>query len=191
MSHRTAARFSLLVVAVLAPGWPRKAAADPQASIGLTGGANVQDVAGPPGPNTTAELGARGDVLFLRDRNGQMALGPYLDVATPWFHGVDVGAGGSWLLPLTSEIPAILSAGGFLRDGSGRSWAPGVEGNVFVGSRSFNFHSWYGLAVGLFGQTRWVPASPSTLDVVVGVQLDTELLVLPVLLAWGAIAHAS
>lgn len=176
---------------LLASSTATRAVAEPQASLGLTGGAVVQDVSGPPGPNTTLHLGARADVLFLRQHNGGMALGPYADVATPAFHGVDLGGGAEWLIPLTDDVPAILSAGGFARDGSGRSWAPGVEGTVFVGSRSFNFHSWYGLALGAFVQTRWVPDTPSTVNVVLGVQLDAELLVLPVLLAWGAITHSS
>ena len=120
-----------------------------------------------------------------------MALGPYADLATAGFHDVDLGGGVEWLLPVTDDIPIVLSGGGFARDGAGRSWAPGVEGAVFLGSRSFNFHSWYGLAIGAFAQTRWIPASPSTLDLVMGLQLDAELLVLPVLLAWGALTHSS
>jgi hypothetical protein len=190
--------FHVLTALVAAGTWSAGAAADPQASLGLTGGAVVQDVAGPPGPSTTLHLGARADTLLLRSRNGQMALGPYADVATAGFHDVDLGGGAEWLLPLTDDVPAVLGAGAFARDGAGagagRSWAPGLEGTIFVGSRSFNFHSWYGLALGVFAQTRWVPAaaaSPSSLDVIVGVQLDAELLVLPWLLAWGAITHSS
>jgi len=183
--------FHVLWALLLVGTWCSKASADPQASLGLTGGAVVEDVVGPPGPGTTLHLGARGDTLFLRGRNGQMALGPYVDVATAAFHNVDLGGGIEWLLPLTDDVPVVLSGGGFARDGAGRSWAPGVEGTVFLGSRSFNFHSWYGLAIGAFAQTRWVPTSPSTLDIVMGLQLDTELLVLPILLAWGAIAHSS
>ncbi len=137
-------------------------------------------------------LGARGDVLFLRRHNGEMALGPYVDGATAGFRDVDLGGGLEWLLPLTSDVPLVLSAGGLARDGDGRQWAPGVEGTLFMGSRSFNFHSWYGLAAGAFVQTRWIPASPSTVDVVVGVQLDLELLALPALFVWDALfSHGS
>jgi len=165
------------------------AQADPQASVGLTGGATVQDVAESPG--VSLHLGGRADVLFLRDHNGQMALGPYVDAATAGFHDLDTGGGVEWLLPLTSDVPVVLSAGGLVRNGDARSWAPGLEGTLFVGSRSFNFHSWYGLAAGVFAQTRWVPASPSTTDLVFGVQLDLELVVLPALFLWDAISHGS
>ncbi len=170
----------------------REARAEPQASFGLTGGAAFQDISGPAPVGVSLHLGGRADVLFLRRHNGQMALGPYVDGATAGFHDADVGGGLEWLLPLTSDAPLVLGAGGLARDGDGRSWAPGFEGTAFVGSRSFNFHSWYGLAAGAFVQTRWVPAPPSTVDLVVGVQIDLELLVLPALWFWDALfSHGS
>lgn len=168
------------------------ARAEPQASVGLTTGAAIQDASGPGGVGTSLHLGGRVDVLFLRQRNGQMALGPYVDGATAGFHDVDLGGGLEWLLPMTSDVPVVVSAGGLARDGDGRSWAPGMEGTLFVGSRSFNFHSWYGLAAGAFVQSRWIPAPPSTVDIVVGVQLDLELVALPALLVWDALfSHGS
>jgi hypothetical protein len=137
------------------------------------------------------DLGGRADVLLLRDHNGQMAIGPYVDAATAAFHDVDVGGGLEWLLPLTPDIPVVLSTGGLVRNGDGRTWAPGIEGTAFVGSRSFNFHSWYGLTAGLFAQVRWVPESPSTTDAILGVQLDLEVLALPALFLWDAVSHGS
>jgi len=163
--------------------------ADPQASLGLTAGAALQDVAGPGPVAPMFHVGGRADVLWLRSRPGQMALGPYADVATAWFTNVDTGAGLEWLLPVTTDFPAILSAGAFARNGAGRSWAPGVEGTLFLGARSFNFHSWYGMSTGLFVQGRWVPEPTATLDVVLGIQLDAELLVLPWLLLNAALQH--
>jgi hypothetical protein len=186
-----ARRFALAGLVSLCAHIP-SARADPQASVGLTAGAALQNAVGPTGMGASLHLGARGDVLFLRSHNGEMALGPYVDGATAGFHDVDVGGGLEWLLPMTSEVPLVLSAGGLARNGDGRAWAPGVEGTLFVGSRSFNFHSWYGLAAGAFVQTRWIPASPSTVDVVLGVQLDLELLALPALFVWDALfSHGS
>jgi len=169
----------------------RRAGAEPQASVGLTGGVAVQDVAGSGSAGASLHLGGRGDVLFLRDHNSQMAVGPYVDTASAGLHDLDAGGGIEWLLPLTGDAPVVLSGGGLVRNGDGRAWAPGLEGTVFVGSRSFNFHSWYGLAAGVFAQARWVPASPSTADLVFGVQLDLELVVLPALFLWDAISHGS
>jgi hypothetical protein len=166
---------------------PSDACADPQASVGLTVGGTVENVVGPAGPGGAFHLGGRGSILFLRNRGSDMAIGPYLDVATASFHDVDLGGGVEWLLPVRDDLPIVLSAGAFLRDGDARTWSPGVEGTVFFGSRSYNFHSWYGLAAGIFAQTRWVPADPGTMDLVFGVQIDGELLALPWILIYEAL----
>lgn len=167
--------------------WAASAIAEPQASVGLTIGGVVQDVVGPSPASGAFHLGGRASVLFLRSRGADMAIGPYLDVATASFHDLDLGGGADWLIPVRDDLPLVLSAGAFTRNGEGRSWSPGLESTVFFGSRSYNFHSWYGLAAGLFAQSRWIPSSPSTLDLVFGVQIDGELLVLPVLLIYEAI----
>jgi hypothetical protein len=189
MMRRADAAACAGVAAVLAIAWAPDAAAGPQATAGLTVGGVVEDVAGPSGATGAFHLGARASVLFLRDRGTDMAVGPYLDVATASFDDVDLGGGAEWLIPVRDDLPLVLSAGGFWREGDGRSWSPGMESTVFFGSRSYNFHSWYGLAAGLFGQSRWIPSSPSTLDLVFGVQIDGELLALPVLLLYEAIRH--
>jgi hypothetical protein len=134
-------------------------------------------------------MGGRADLLLLRNRGTDMGLGPYVDVATASLHDLDAGAGASWLLPIRDDLPVVLSGGAFLRNGEGRTWAPGVEGTVFFGARSFNFHSWYGMANGLFVQTRWVPAYPGTVDVVFGIQLDAELLAMPSMLIISALRN--
>jgi hypothetical protein len=162
------------------------ASAEPQASVGLTVGAALNDVVGPRSLVPAVHLGARGDVLFFRSNPRQMGFGPYVDVATGGFESVDTGAGVSWLLPLVEDFPLVVSGGAFARNGQDRVWAPGLEGTLFAGSRSYNFHSWYGMALGFFAQSRWVPASPATLDLVLGVQLDAEVLAMPVLFVMNA-----
>jgi hypothetical protein len=183
-----AAVVAVAAVAMLEAG---DAHADPQVSVGLTVGAEVKDAVGPSKTVGAFHLGGRGSVLFLRNRGSDMAIGPYVDVATGAFENVDLGAGVEWLLPVRDDLPLVLSSGAFWRNGEERSWSPGMEGTVFFGSHSYNFHSIYGLAAGLFAQTRWVPASPSTLDVVFGLQIDGELLALPALLIYEAIRHGS
>jgi hypothetical protein len=165
----------------------RAAHADPQASLGLTLGGAFE--AQGPGPSSAVHLGGRADVLFLRGRERDMAVGPYVDVAAAAFHDFDLGGGGEWLVPVTEDLPLVLSAGVFARNGQSRQWAPGAEGTLFFGSRSYNFHSWYGLAVGGFVQGRWLPSSPETVDLAAGVQVDAELLLLPFLFAYTAITH--
>lgn len=168
---------------------PSTARGTPQASAGLTTGGVVEDVVGPHSIGGAFHLGIRGDVLFLRSSPRDMGLGPYVDASTASFATSDVGGGLSWLVPAIEDLPLVVSAGAFARNGEGRSWAPGVEANLFGGSRSYNYHSSYGMAVGLFVQTRWVPLPPATLDVVIGVQLDLELLALPVVGVISAIKN--
>jgi hypothetical protein len=163
--------------------------ADPQASVGLTAGASLDDVVGPRPIGGAFHLGGRADVLFLRSSPHQQALGPYADVATSGFQNADAGGGVSWLIPWIEDLPFVVSAGAFARNGQGRAWSPGAEGTLFAGSRSYNFHSWYGMAIGFFAQTRWVPAAPATMDVVLGLQLDAELLVLPWVFVLEAVRH--
>jgi hypothetical protein len=184
-----ARRPGAALLVCLAVSTAKSALADPQASAGLTLGGAVDNVVGPAGAEGAFHLGARGSVLFLRNRGTDMAIGPYLDVATASFHDVDLGGGAEWLIPVRDDLPLVLSAGAFWREGDGRSFAPGVEGTVFWGSRSFNFHSWYGLAAGIFAQTRWIPSSPATLDFVFGVQIDAEILALPSILIFEALRH--
>lgn len=182
-------RFHVLAavaLAVAAAATARDARADPQTSVGVTFGGALNDVVGPRSLFPAVHLGARADVLFLRSNPRQMALGPYLDVATGGFESVDAGGGVSWLLPLVDDLPFVLSAGGFARNGQGLSWAPGLEGTLFAGSRSYNFHSIYGMAIGVFAQSRWIPAPPAALDLVLGVQIDAEVLALPVLFVVNA-----
>lgn len=116
-----------------------------------------------------------------------MAIGPYIDAATAGFHDADLGGGAEWLIPVRDDLPLVLSSGAFARNGDGRSWTPGLESTVFFGSRSYNFHSWYGLAAGLFVQSRWLPSSPATLDLVFGLQIDGELLALPAVFLFEAL----
>jgi hypothetical protein len=189
MARRADAAACAGVVAVVGLLWTRDAGADPQASLGLTIGGVVEDAVGPSPASGAFHLGGRGSVLFLRNRGADMAIGPYLDVATASFHDVDFGGGAEWLLPVRDDLPIVLSAGAFWRNGEGRSWNPGMEGTVFFGSRSYNFHSWYGMAAGLFAQSRWIPSSPSTMDLVFGVQIDGEILALPALLIYEAFRH--
>jgi hypothetical protein len=168
---------------------PSSAGADPQANLGLTVGGVLQNALGP-GPSSGAfHFGGRGDVLFLRQRGDQMAIGPYIDAATSSLHDFDAGGGLEWLLPIRDDLPLVLSAGALCRNGEGRSWAPGAEGTVFFGSRSYNFHSWYGLAFGIFAQTRWIPSSPSVADMVFGVQIDGEFLAMPSMLIISALRN--
>jgi hypothetical protein len=176
-------------VGVAALGWSSTAAADPQVSIGVTTGWVLQDAFGPGSSSGAFHVGARADVLLLRNRGDQMAIGPYVDAATASLHDFDAGGGLEWLLPIRDDLPIVVSAGALLRNGEGHSWAPGLEGTVFFGSRSYNFHSLYGFALGVFAQTRWIPSPPAVADMVFGVQIDGEFLAMPSMLIISALRN--
>ncbi len=183
---------AILGGAALALPWARDATAAPQVNVGMTIGGDVENAT--PGPaRGQVHWGGRADVLFLRSRGADMALGPYVDAATSSFHDFDAGGGISWLLPVRDDLPFVLSAGFFLRTGEGRDWDPGFESTLFWGSRSYNFHSIYEVAVGLFAQTRYVPGTPGApeqQDMVFGFQMDGELMLLPSLLIDELLKHS-
>jgi len=159
----------------------RAASADPQASVGVTTGLALEDLAGPRSVLPAFHLGLRGDLLLLRTSPRTMGIGPYVHVATEAFESGDFGGGLSWLIPATEDLPIVLSAGGFVRTGQGRTWAPGLQGDVFAGSRSYNFHSAYGMTIGFFAQTLAIPEPPATVDLVLGMRIDGEIIALPIL----------
>ncbi len=166
-------------------GMAPAAEATPQANLGLTVGAAATDLR-TGGPHAAFHLGARADVLFLRNRNREMAVGPYVDVATAAFDTLETGGGVEWLVPVTESVPFVLGLGGFGRRAPRLGWEPGAEATLFVGSRSHNFTSWYGLAAGLFVQGRHGFGDVKSSDVIVGAQIDLSLFAYPFVLAYEA-----
>jgi hypothetical protein len=163
-----------------------RAHAEPQVSAGVTTGAALTDLRADNGPRLAYHLGARADVLFLRERAGTMALGPYVDVATAAFDTFEAGGGLSWLIP-AGETAFILSGGAFART-SRFGWEPGAATTLFWGSRSFNYHGIYNIGLGLFAQGRYGLAGDGRqADAILGAQIDFEYLALPFIFAYQAI----
>jgi hypothetical protein len=177
---------SLLLSCLAASLGARRAEAAPQFGGELTTGAALTDLRHANAPRLAYHLGGRADVLLLRDRANTMAAGPYVDVATEAFDTFQGGAGVEWLVP-TGGAALILSGGGFGRT-SRFGVNPGVQGGLFWGSRSFNYHSSYSLGVGLFAQGRYAFGDGRQADVVFGVQVDLEYLALPFLFVFEAVA---
>ena len=123
--------------------------------------------------------------MLFRKRDGQFDFGPYVEVLTRTFETFEAGGGASLLLPISEAVPIILSGGPFVR-GSALGWEGGIAGEMFVGSRSFNFHSVYGFALGGFAQARIGLGPANQLDILGGLQIDLELLALPFVLLWQA-----
>ena len=157
---------------------------DPQISAALTVGAGAGELRAPT-PKPLFHLGLHADVLLFRKRDGQFDFGPYVEVLTRTFETFEAGGGASLLIPISEAVPIIVSSGPFLRV-SDKGTEGGLNGMLFVGSRSFNFHSVYGFAIGGFAQARVGFGPTNQLDVLGGLQIDLELLALPFVLLWQA-----
>jgi hypothetical protein len=161
----------------------RRAAAEPQASVGLTIGAAGEAYDHRFWNHRTAfHLGLHGDMIFARKSNGDFGVGPYAEVLTHAFDEVQFGAGVTGLFPVLDSFPILLSAGTYGRKGSDAfGLEPGVTGQFFWGSRSYNFHSKYVLSGGLLAQMRYGLGPSRETSIVVGAQIDVVLLAMPVL----------
>lgn len=179
-------RTASVALALLVLGAPASAVARPQIGAGLTTGAALTDLR-TNGPRLAYHLGGRFDVLLLRDAPHEMAIGPYVDVATAAFDTFESGGGIEWLIP-TDATALVVSAGGFARTSS-FGWEPGVASTIFWGSRSYNYHGTYGLGVGLFLQGRYGLGDGHQADAIAGVQVDLAYLAMPFLFAYEALSH--
>ena len=177
--------FAAAILAVQGATLP--AAAHPQITGIATTGLALTDLRAENGPRVAYHLGARLDLLFLRNGPRDMAIGPYVDVVTAAFDTFEGGGGIAWLVP-TGSTGFVFSGGGFART-SRFGWEPGASASIFWGSRSFNFHSSYALAAGLFAQGRYGFGDGKQADVIFGVELDLQYLALPFVFAYEAIAH--
>ncbi len=160
--------------------WPTSAVAEPQGNAGLTiGGAGV-GTKGKVADEVEFHLGLRGDVLFGREESYDFGAGPYLEVGTYAFDELQFGGGGSVLLPIHDSLPFVLSVGGFARVGDDAFGVePGVSGSLFWGSRSYNFHANYVMAMGLSVGYRATFGDSRESSLLVAAQLDLALLGIP------------
>ncbi|EYF03593.1 hypothetical protein [Chondromyces apiculatus] len=164
------------------------ARADPQGTAALTVGLAGVGAERALWDTTVFHLGVRGDVLFLRDGPRDIGLGPYAEVLTHAFDELQLGGGASLLLPVSETMPLVLSAGAYGRSGEARyGFEPGLAASIFWGSRSYNFHSSYGMAGGLLVQGRVGLGSSGESAVVIGAQLDLAILTMPVVLLVNAL----
>ena len=152
---------------------------------------NVSALTGVCGTGNRSELwqdtcwfnGVRGDLLFGRERDAGAAIGPFIDVTTAGFDDIRLGAGPAALLSVSGFLPLVVSAGGYARH-SELGWEPGLTGSLFVGSRSYNFHSSYGLAVGLLTGLQYGLGDSQETAIVIALQIDGQLIALPFVLAY-------
>lgn len=159
---------------------PRDARAEPQANAALTIGAAGVGLDRAVWDTTVFHLGLRGDVLFLRDAPSDFGLGPYAELFTHAFDELQLGGGVSALLPVSETLPFVASIGAYGRVGDdGFGLEPGVSAALFWGSRSYNYHSAYGMAGGLLVQGRLGLGSSKETAIIIGAQLDLYILAMP------------
>lgn len=183
-------RMALLVPITMLVTFPRAAHADPQATVGLTVGAAGIGVERAIWDKTVFHLGLRGDVLFGRDSTHDFGFGPYVEVMTHAFDEAQFGGGLSTLFPITESLPIVLSVGGYGRI----AWSglePGITGQLFWGSRSYNFHANYVMAAGLLAEMRYGLGASRETSIVVGAQLDLAAMSLPFVLLINAVRGGS
>lgn len=173
-------QVALLTVAVVSASGTARA--EPQANVGLTVGV-AGTGEGEYWSDTRFSLGAHGDVLFLRRRNADWGVGPFAEVLSA-MNDLQLGGGGSVLVPVHSDLPIVLSGGGYGRYTDAFGWEPGVSGQVFWGSRSYNFSSWYVMAGGLTVQGRFGLGDSEERSIVVAAHIDGEVLALPFVFAY-------
>jgi hypothetical protein len=154
--------------------------AEPQGNAGLTIGLAGRGYDREIWDETAFHLGVRGDVLFGRTGVGDFGVGPYVEVFTHAFDEIQFGGGASLLVPVIDFLPMVVSAGAYGRHGDdGHGLEPGIAGQLFWGSRSYNFHANYVMAFGLLGQLRWGLGDSRETAVVIAAQLDIAAMSLP------------
>lgn len=134
-------------------------------------------------PRGVFHMGLHADILFLRKRDSDFAIGPYVELLTVAFDTFEPGGGISWLIPMSEPIPLVLSAGAHARGGPG-GWFPGLSATIWAGSRSYNYSSPYGLAIGLFVEGRYGFGDAQQADILGGLQIDGEIFALPFIFAY-------
>jgi len=181
MTPRTAISRSISLLLGLAFALSsRSARADPQATVGLTIGDAGAGYARHLWVRNKFHLGLRGDVLFGRAKATDFGVGPYAEILTNGFNEIQFGGGVSGLIPLFSAFPLVLSAGGYGRKGADVfPVEPGLTGQLFFGSRSYNFHANYVMAAGLLGEVRYGLGASRETSIIIGAQLDLMALALP------------
>ncbi len=133
-------------------------------------------------------LGLRADVLFGPRDPFSARAGPFVAAWTDDFVSLLAAAGASLLVPTSTTTPFVLSAGAIVSATERQHLPVGVMGRVWWGSRSLNYHSSYGMAAGLWVETRYMPDA-GTVDVIAGIDGDLAFLSIPAVLFWNWITR--
>ena len=127
--------------------------------------------------------------MFARDDPWDFGVGPYLELGTFAFDELQFGGGASVHLPIHETFPFVASVGPYARYGDDDfGLEPGIATALFWGSRSYNFHDNYIMAVGLSVGYRASFGESKESALLVTAHVDIALLGLPFVALVGAIA---
>ena len=160
-----------------------RALADPQAHVAVRTAVCGAGEAGRVWSETRWCNGLTADLLFLRERNRDVGVGPYVEILSAGFWDARFGGGVTLLAPVTDSYPLTLSVG--LYDHALERLALG--GTLFWGLRSYNFDNAYNYSLGLYASAQRDLDHDGASLVSVGLEIDGFFFAAPVLLAVGAL----
>ncbi|MFO0551370.1 MAG: hypothetical protein U0271_23470 [Polyangiaceae bacterium] len=100
-------------------------------------------------------------------------MGPYVETLTHNFDELQFGGGASVLFPVFDAFPLILSTGIYGRYADDRFGVePGIATSVFVGTRSYNFTTWYSMSFGVLLEARVGLGDSGETSFVAAIQFD-------------------
>lgn len=182
-------RFGGEAILVAAVFHSAPAYADPQGNVSIISGLCGEGTREDLWQSTCWYNALHGDVLLGRDRNSDFGIGPYLEVGTAGFDDLRLGGGGSLQIPVHPYVPAVLSLGGYARRFDSQ-WGQGLAADLFIGSRSYNFHSAYVMTGGVSLGARYGVGDNKELTLIVAAQLDSSVIWLPAVIVYNWIAGA-
>lgn len=190
-ARRRHIRLTALAGFLLTLGSAAKATATPQGTAALTLGAAGTGENRAIWDKTVFHLGFRGDLLLGRAKNTDFGIGPYAEMGTFGFNDFQIGGGVSALFPIIDPLPLVLSFGGYGRASNDWGVEPGLTGQLFWGSRSFNYHASYVMTAGLLTELRYGLGSSKETAILLGAQLDLAAMSLPFIFLAEAIRGGS
>lgn len=179
MISRALAALAVLLFAAPAAARVQNSA---QAQVG------VVNFAGEDERHTKLDLGLKFESMWFRESSQDFGIGPYAEARTAWFDHADYGGGLVMLLPIEQTFPLWFGGGAFARRGGG-TWAPGFDGFIAWGGRSFNHHSSYAMVFGLMLDARVHYGDEKGTDLILAATIDLEGLAIPFLYGVSAIRH--
>lgn len=165
---------------------PPPRAVETTSQLSLAGGFRC-DVRGCLAPVFSIAL--RVDVLYHPGPRA-FGIGPFLSTRSDNFRDIAPALGATLLLPISESFPIVVSAGAALRiDAAGVTAGP-LE-RIWLGARSYNYHTPYVLSGGLFAEGRqlFLGGNDVGWDMIFGVDADLELLAIPWIMLYTWVAR--